>query len=203
MTHTKTQRTSEILSELLEAHRGESITLGEMMESLSSRGFGIGILIFALPNTPPLGIPGLSSLCALPIIFFAFQMLLGRKKMWLPAWVAQKSFSPRTFSKAISITIPWLRRIEKIIKPRARKFTGLWMERATGLMIMILAAVIFLPIPGGNFMPAICMCLLAIGFLEKDGAMILLSYIFSIIVLTIMSTIIFTVLHFVYMQLIT
>jgi hypothetical protein len=190
--------TSQILNDLVAQHQGDRITIGEFLHSLSNRGFGIAILIFALPNTPPLGIPGISSICALPIFFFAAQMLLGRKEMWIPSWVARQSFSPRTFAKAIAITTPWLRKLEVLIKPRGRRFTTPLMERLTGLIIMVLAAVIFLPIPGGNFLPAICMCLLALGFLERDGVLLMLGHVLSIGVLWVMYKVILAALSFAY-----
>ena len=44
-----------------------------------------------------------------------------------------------------------------------------WGERLIGLLIMILACILSLPIPGGNFMPTICICILALAVLERDG----------------------------------
>ncbi len=186
MLHTS-HRTSTILQTMIEEHTKDTITLEDLANGLADRSFGIGILIFALPNAIPLGIPGISSVCAVPIILFSLQMALGRHHLWLPRRLANIQFSMKTLSFAITKTLPWLRKLEAIIHPRALSFANGWAERLTGLMIAILAAVIFLPIPFGNFLPAICMCLLAMGLLEDDGYLVIGAFIASVATLVGMS----------------
>ncbi len=171
----KPARTTQLLQSIIKKQEGDTddrISLGEFVARMKDRTFGLGILIFALPNAIPLGIPGISSICAVPIVIISLQMMMGYQQVWLPQWLARYSLSERTFSKAVAICLPFLKLIEMFIRPRASVMTSGRAEKAVGLLIAILAAVIFLPIPFGNFLPALCMCALAIGLLEKDGVLI-------------------------------
>ncbi|NBX02772.1 MAG: exopolysaccharide biosynthesis protein [Alphaproteobacteria bacterium] len=173
--HTESNlRTTEVLENIARDLGDARITLGEFMSKLSDRAFGLAILIFALPNTIPLGIPGVSSICAVPIAIFALQMLVGRSKVWLPRFIRKQSFEGKSLKLVIQKCLPYLRKLDRIFKPRMLFATKGMTERLVGLIIMIHAAIIFLPIPGGNFIPAICMCMLALGLLERDGLVVLL-----------------------------
>lgn len=180
-------RTSTILRNVIEDHPRDQISLEELAHHLADRSFSVGILLFALPNAIPLGIPGISSVCAIPIILFASQLMLGHHHLWMPRRFARISFSMKTLSFAVTKTLPWLEWLEKFIRPRATGFANGRFEQLMGLVIVILAAVIFLPIPFGNFVPAICMCLIAMGLLENDGYLVILSFIASLATLVGMS----------------
>lgn len=69
--------TSDILHDVVGFH-GETITIRDLSAQLGDRGFGLMLLLFALPNTIPLPIPGVSTLTSLPLIFFSAQLCLGK-----------------------------------------------------------------------------------------------------------------------------
>ena len=48
------------------------------------------------------------------------------------------------------------------------------MQRFLGIAFVILATVMSLPIPFGNFPPGLAMALMAIGLIERDGLIIIL-----------------------------
>jgi hypothetical protein len=178
-------RTTELLRQIVETQDkdpDDRISVGEFVARMKDRTFGLGILVFALPNAIPLGIPGISSICAVPIILFSLQLMLGFQQVWLPAWLSRQSISENTFRKSVQICMPALKFIEMFIRPRLDAFASKRAEKFVGLVIAVLAFVIFLPIPFGNFVPSLCMCALAIGILEKDGALILGGIIASFIV---------------------
>ena len=47
------------------------------------------------------------------------------------------------------------------------------MEYAIGAVCLLLALVLVLPIPLGNMLPSLAICLLALGILERDGLWVL------------------------------
>ena len=47
------------------------------------------------------------------------------------------------------------------------------MYSAAGLVCLMLSLVLVLPIPLGNMLPALAICLLALGILERDGLWVL------------------------------
>ena len=175
------QRITEILEAFVSEPHGDELTLAEIVTRLGDRAFGLAILLFALPNTIPVGIPGISSICAVPIMLFAIQLMLGKQRLWMPRWLASRSVPAAAFNNMIRASLPRLKKIEHYIKPRMDVFTTDMFEKKVGLMVFILAAIIFLPIPLGNFIPAICMCIMAMGLLNKDGGFVIVGIVAGIL----------------------
>lgn len=169
---TRARRTSDILLGLALTFPRERVMLRDIGQLLGNRSFGFLLLVFALPNTLPLGIPGLSTLTGIPLALVALQMTFGMPRPYLPKWLAERSLRREDFRRLIERTAPWLRRLERIMRPRWLMLTGTPGERALGTFCLILAVVLALPIPFGNVLPAIGIALMALGLIEKDGALI-------------------------------
>jgi hypothetical protein len=63
----------------------------------------------------------------------------------------------------------WLQRAERMLRPRASALALPPMEYLVGLVCLLLAIVVLLPIPLGNMLPALAISMLALGILERDG----------------------------------
>lgn len=176
------EKTSYILKEISEYPTQEgTIRVGDFVKMLGDRGFCLAILIFSLPNSLPVpGIPGFSTITGIPIIFIGLQMALGKKALWLPPRIANKRFSQAAIGKLLVKALPTVIRLERLLKPRLLFITAPLGERLLGVFFVILACIIALPIPGGNFLPGLSMSLLALGMLERDGAFLLFAMSFSI-----------------------
>lgn len=183
MTGPQLRRTSDVITYIAKNLGDGQVTISNFMAMLTDRAFGLAILVFALPNTPPLGIPGISSICAVPIMIFSLQMVIGRHSLWLPGWIGKKTISAPILAKALMMTVPAVKKLEILLKPRILAASTGMVERLVGLLIFLHAVIIFLPIPGGNFLPAICMCVLALGMLERDGVCIIAGLIASAMVI--------------------
>lgn len=170
--------TTEILRELASKTKG-SITLGELLARLGDRSFGLAILVLTLPNTIPL-VPGFASLCAVPMAIIAAQLLMGSPYIRLPRYFAETSLSRATLSRLLLRCLPLLIRMEKHIRPRLPAFTSPQAEKAISLLWIVLAAIIFLPIPFGDPIPSAAAALMALGMLEKDGTLIAFGIIVSL-----------------------
>lgn len=106
-------------------------------------------------------------------MFLAVQLLLVRPRPWLPAFLRDRSIPRRQLAAAIAGILPWLERVERLIRPRMMWLSTPVAERAIGLLALILAVVLFLPIPFGNMLPGLALALLALGLLERDGLLVL------------------------------
>lgn len=180
--------TSEMLQNLLRQHSGDTIRLGELIQSLGSRAFGPTILICALPEALPLPIAGVSAIIGAPLIVFSTQLLLGFSSPRIPKWLAKRSFKRKDLEKIVDRILRYLRRIERLIRPRWQFATTPLVERFLGLLFLILAIVIALPIPLGNMLPAIAIVLISLGLIEADGVLVVVGTIFALIVLAIMAS---------------
>ena len=167
------RRASTILSALVE--RGESISLRvrDLLDALHERAFGMAMLIFVLPNTPPMpGIPYVSSLTGIPICLFALQMLFGLDRPWLPAGIARREIPQRRIRVVWKKILPAFLRVEKYVRPRHLALTSQFAERLLAVVILVLAIILALPIPAGNLLPAWAIALLSLGLMERDGRVV-------------------------------
>ena len=162
---------SSILWELAADTQRERIAIRDLLVALGDRATGALIFIFAFPNVLPTP-PGTSTILGAPLVFLAAQLMLG-KAPWLPGFVANRSMTRADFLLLVKRIIPWLQRAENLLRPR---FTGLAvppMEHVIGLLSLLLAILLVLPIPLGNVLPALAISLMALGVLERDGLWVL------------------------------
>lgn len=152
----------------------ERVRVRDITESLGQRSFGFILLIFALPNSLPiLGIPGVSTITGLPMLFVAVQMALGHNRVYLPRWIADSSIATADFQRLVNKVVPWFRRIEKLMRPRILFLSQGHAERWLGAFCVLLAFLLALPIPLGNLLPALGILFVALGLIERDGVCVL------------------------------
>lgn len=184
--HQDNRRTSDILRDIMAMEPTGTMSVRELTLMLGDRAFALAILIFALPNSIPLpGIPGFSTVTGLPILFIALQMIAGRDTIWLPDKVADKRFSRQSLTRILQKCLPAVVWVEKFLSPRLSWVCSPLGERITGLAFLVMALILSLPMPGGNFLPGLSMALLALGLLERDGLFVLcaLSFLMMCVVL--------------------
>jgi hypothetical protein len=160
---------STMLRELAEDDRRERVSMGDLLDTFRERAFGALIFIFAAPNAIPIPLPGLSALLGAPLVLLTAQLLLGRPKPWLPAFIRTRSFARSEFATVIGRIVPWLERAERLVRPRLLVLTEPLGERLIGLAALLLALVLFSPVPFGNMLPGLALALFGIGLIERDG----------------------------------
>lgn len=176
------RKISEVLTDLGRNGTGDRLKLGDFISVLGDRAFGISMLILALPNAVGLGaIPGLSTVFGLPQIVLAVQMAIGLERPWLPQWLLERSIARKDFDTMIARSMPYLLRVEKVLRPRWPALSSYVAERILGVVFAGLAAVVSLPIPLGNQPPAVGIALISLGLIERDGVFITFGLIISVI----------------------
>jgi hypothetical protein len=161
------QRFSEVLNDL--ARRPTpAISLGNVLDAFGDRAFGALMLVFAAPNMLPLP-PGMSAVLGAPLLFVTAQLMLGRPTLWMPGFICRQTI-PRDFFALLTTKLsPILRRAERILRPRFTLLLHPVPERIVGAACLLLAIILFLPIPFGNIPPAWAIAAFALGILERDG----------------------------------
>lgn len=158
---------SRILGEIAADPARERVSVGDLLAAMRDRAFGALMLVFALPNVLPTP-PGISGILGLPLVFLAAQLMLGQRP-WLPKVIADRSMPRADFSGILDRAGPWLARVEKLLRPRLGILVHPPAEYAIGVACLLLAAILILPIPLGNILPALAICMFSFGLLEKDG----------------------------------
>jgi hypothetical protein len=128
-------RTSALL---LQAVRGDSerITVGDILDALDARAFGLATLVFALPSVVPMP-PGVPTVVGIALLIVSVQMVIGRQELWLPGFLSRRSFSRKDLVGAFEKLAPRLEAVEKIAKPRLLFMTGRVGTILIGLIVLL------------------------------------------------------------------
>lgn len=182
MTTHHPERISQILVRFARDLEGPRVTLGELTGVLGDRAFGFMMLVLSLPNVIALAaIPGFSTVTGVPLILIGGQMLLGHPRPWLPKVISERSLSSADFQRFVVRAVPYLERAERYLRPRLIGLTEGWFERFLGAHCAVMAIVLALPIPAGNLLPALAICFVALGLLEKDGGFIIAGLVMGVV----------------------
>lgn len=163
-------RLSAVFERLAAGHDGP-ITIAEIRTALGDRSLATLLIFFALINLLPLPPPS-SAILGLPLLIVAAQMLYGSTSAWLPKRILAISLTAEQFRSAMARIVPWLVWLEKYIRPRYWPFWPKQGERIVGGMALVLALVVTLPIPLGNWLPAFSITLLGFALSERDGVLL-------------------------------
>jgi hypothetical protein len=158
---------SALLRQVADDATGERIAVGDLLEALGDRAIGALLFVFAFPNILPMP-PGMSAVLGAPLLFLAAQLTFGMRP-WLPAIISKRSMSRIDFHGMVGRVVPWLERAEKLLRPRCRALALPPVEYMVGLVCLLLAVVLTLPIPMGNMLPALSISLFALGLIARDG----------------------------------
>jgi hypothetical protein len=171
---------SQDIESLLKRLARRSLTIQDILEETSERGFIVLIFLLVLPFLLPMP-PGLSGVIGPACILLAIQMALGKQKPWLPRRIARFRFPNKIASQLLSKLGRIVRIFEKITRPRLLTIAQnpfIW--RANGLLIAWLTVLLILPIPGTNPLPTVGILLLCVATLESDGLLMCVAYLWSI-----------------------
>ena len=164
------RRLSELFAQLARDAHGP-VSIGHIRDALGNRSFAPLLVFFAAVNLLPLP-PGTSAILGLPLIIVSAQMIYGTKQAWLPSALADRSLNADTFRRMMEWIIPRLIRIERVIRPRYWPFWRKQGDRIIGCIALLLAIVVTLPIPLGNWLPAFATALLGLALSERDGLLL-------------------------------
>lgn len=158
---------SRVLVEL-STTAGERVSLDELAVALADRSYGALLILFAAPNLLPLP-PGASTIFGVPLILIAAQLVIGRTRIWLPRFVRDRSIDAATFGNIARRLEPFLQRFERLARPRYWPASRVVADRFVGVVALVMALVLTLPIPLGNWLPAVAIIIISLGLAERDG----------------------------------
>jgi len=168
---------------LAETIADEAVTLGELLDHLARRGFGLLMIALALPTLIPVLPPGTAAAIGLLYVILAIQMLIGLEEPWLPARLRRYRLSGRAIAALRERGVPLLRRIERFSRPRLLSLDDRITARAVALVVLVLGIVLFFPLPFLNTVPALAVLLLGIGQLNRDAVFLLAGFLLAVGVL--------------------
>lgn len=149
------------------------LSLDDLMLRAGSRGPAFLMLFLCLLSMIFSIVPGVSTVIGLPLLLLSGQMALGREKLSLPKWLGRKTLDHTTLVQGMLKRLELVHRIERFVKPRIGVLCRGGALRLVGLVGVISAVVLSLPIPLMNFPPTLAVFLMALGVLGGDGLLVL------------------------------
>ncbi len=155
----------------------ERLLLGTILQDLQQSAFGVFLFVAILPAFIP--IPGVGGAVSGPLILLiGGQMLFGLRRPWLPKFIANRGPKRGTMHRFLARIDGALRRLDKLLKPRLPALLVPRLAHAlTGLLLILVAVLLSLPIPFTNYLFGFQLLLFALALLERDGMLMLLNWI--------------------------
>jgi hypothetical protein len=174
--HSAEVGTRALLDSIAAGDQDETLRLGELFQGLGDRAFGMLLIAATAPAFIP--IPGLAGALSGPLVMLVgVQILLRLRQPWLPGFVARRGPSRSTMARLRDLLAPWLRRLERLVRPRLTVMLDHWaLDVVTGLLVLVLGLLLSLPIPFTNYILAGLLLLFALALLERDGALMLVAW---------------------------
>ncbi len=165
-------RLSDTIEVLASGCAGDSISFDDLTSTLGDKCFAGVLFLLAAPNILPMP-PGVSGATGVVLALLSAQLVIGLRRPWFPAFMLRREVSTEKFAAIGTRLEPLTRRAEALISRRLDPLTGVIGRRIVGLVCLLLAIVLALPIPFGNVGPAAAISLFALGLLARDGLAVL------------------------------
>ena len=150
--------------------------LGELINAFGERGFGALMLFFGLMNIAIGIIPGTTTILGAPLLLIGLQLATRQDQLWLPRWALRRWIDRQAYRDGLSSVLPRLRKLERLSRPRLSIMTSEVSEVLIGIATFLLAAILVLPIWGGNLIPALIISTFGFGLMQRDGLAIVIGW---------------------------
>ncbi len=181
---------TQVLEDVVNKSSSDRVLVNDLVTAMDSVGFGLVMMIFSFATIMPLP-PPFPSIISIPLVIFSAQMVLGYSAPKLPKRFANLSVKRSVLAMLIKRSSPYIRKVEKILKPRFGFMFNSFMERIVGLFIFIFSAFVLLPMPFSNFIPGLGALVSAFGLLGKDGLVAIIGILIGLIGIVVSITAIF------------
>jgi hypothetical protein len=142
-TNTDTDRLGDLVERVERvAEEVDPVTLETILDALGRRSFGVALLVPGLVTLAPLvgDVPGVPTLMAVVVLLSAGQLLVGREKPWLPAWLLERRVEAATVRKVVGWMRPGVRVMDRILSPRLAVLTGRPARHVIAAVCVVVAA---------------------------------------------------------------
>jgi hypothetical protein len=166
------KKTSEILVALIQRD-SERLSVAEIVYTLGPQAFALLVFVLGLPNCLPMP-PPIPFLCGLLLAVVAIQMMIGLEVPWLPGRLLRRSVLRADVKRAVDKALPRLRTLERLSRARLTLFGSSIGMRIIGAIVFVIALGLLVAAPLIGQIPlGLAACLVGLGLVERDGAIVL------------------------------
>jgi hypothetical protein len=149
-----------------------SLTLGEILESVGRRSYGPLLLVIGLfAISPATIVPGMTWLAAALTLVVAGQMALGLPRIWLPGAALKAALPRHAVRTGVEKARGVAKAIDKLLKPRLTFLSKPPFVNLVALLCIV-AALITFPlglIPFAPLAPGLAVVFFGLGMVARDG----------------------------------
>jgi hypothetical protein len=176
------------LSQALEATRvavsGHEVTLRELLGLVGEQGLLVFCAILAMPFMLPVTLPFMSTALGLPMLLIAIAVVLNRVP-WLPDRLLDRALPSVTVQHVLERAAHAAARFESLVRPRLLVLSDSAAVNSFNGMVLVVAVLLLMAplplVPLANTVPAVAIILLCLGLAERDGVLIILAYVFTLL----------------------
>lgn len=143
-----------------------------LRDAFAERGLAAFLFLAGAFNLLPLPL-GTTLVSGVPVLLLAWQMMLRRQAVWLPERLLERPLTERHLEMLRRRIVPRLFWLEKFVRPRYWPFARGQDEFVIGLLCVVLAVLLVVPLPLAQWPPAVSITLLALALLQRDGILLL------------------------------
>ncbi|MEE2526022.1 exopolysaccharide biosynthesis protein [Hyphobacterium sp. HN65] len=158
----------------------DGISLGEFIEALGERAFGVMLFALAIPVTIPF-LYVIPQIVSVPMAALAFQMAAGRNEPWFPEKFRARQMTRDGLVRMGRTASKWFGWMERLARPRLLFLSGHIGERVVGAVFCLFCVSILTPLPLTNSTPGIAVAIGSLGLITRDGLLILLGLLLGIV----------------------
>jgi hypothetical protein len=171
----------ETLDRLFSGDRHSVLTLDEFLAGLQGRSYAFAIAALNLPNCIPTGIPWLSTITGLPMVFLLVQFFAGRPVPSLPGFVGRRGLQRGKLHHFLDRARRFIRWLENTVHARHEWWVNGMPRHALLAAWAANIVILALPIPFDNLLPAWAILFFCLALIEDDGVMAMLGWLFTVL----------------------
>jgi hypothetical protein len=177
-------RLSAALDATRRAVTGHEVTLRELLAHVGEQGLLVFCAILAMPFLLPMTLPFMSTALGLPMLLIGIAVVLNRVP-WLPSRLLDHALPSATVQHVLERATRAAGRFEHLVRPRLLALTDSALANSIhGVVLVIAVLVLMAPlplVPFANTLPAVGVILLCLGMAERDGVLILLGQLVTLV----------------------
>ncbi|WP_158541560.1 exopolysaccharide biosynthesis protein [Pelagibacterium lacus] len=145
-------------------------TVSSLIAALGTRSHVLVILVFSVLNMVP-GPPGYGGTMAFAIIGFSLAMIIGHP-LRLPGWIRRRRLPVKALLRMTELFSRIARLVGRFSRPRLTLLSAAPMRPLLGAFIIVISLPMMLPVPFINAVPNTGICILCLGWVNRDAVLI-------------------------------
>ena len=152
---------------------GLRLSLAELLRLHGDASGPVLLMLLAVLATLP--IAGAGMVLSLGIFLLSWTWLRGQDNMPLPERLGRVTLNA-VWTRRCLHSLAWIyEQADRLLRPRWIAMSNRRLRPLWGVWIALMGAIIFVPLPLGNVLPAISLVLLSLGWVFRDGLALLLA----------------------------